>query len=86
MVESYNTKSWTRRTSRAVIQEMKKNMQKVPKIQKKSQQYHQKEKQEAESILDSMEDEQIQLVPIQIVTNTQEPESLREKIRTYIGF
>jgi len=69
-----------------MIQEMKKNMQKVPKIQKKSQQYHQKEKQAAESILDLMEDEQDQRVPIQTVSDTQATQSLREKIRNYIGF
>lgn len=40
--------------SRKEIQEMKKNMQKVPYIQMKSDMYHEQEKHDADSILDEI--------------------------------
>lgn len=40
--------------SRKEIQEMKKNMQKVPYIQMKSDMYHEQERQHADSILDEI--------------------------------
>jgi len=58
MVELYAKWGGSQRSSYKEIQEMKKNMQKVPTIQKKSAKYHQKEQQDAEKILDMVDEVQ----------------------------
>ncbi len=58
MVELYGRWGGTKHTSYREIQEMKKNMQKVPTIQKKSEQYHKKEEQDAEKILNMVDEEE----------------------------
>lgn len=59
MVETYGSRSWSAHLSRREIQEMKKNMQKVPYIQMKSDMYHEQEKQDADNILDQITQQEI---------------------------
>lgn len=51
MQELYTNRQGKRRISRKEKEVMKKNMQKVPIIQEKGKEYHQKEVQEAEKLL-----------------------------------
>jgi len=59
MVELYGGKSWSAHLSRREVQEMKKNMQKVPYIQMKSDMYHEQEEQAADNILDQIQQQEI---------------------------
>jgi len=59
MVETYGSRSWSSHLSRREIQEMKKNMQKVPYIQMKSDIYHEQEKQNADSMLDQITQQEV---------------------------
>lgn len=54
MVETYGSRSRSKHLSRREIQEMKKNMQKVPYIQMKSDMYHEQESKEVDQILEEI--------------------------------
>lgn len=53
-METYGTGSGARWMTSRQIREMKRNMQKVPRIQKKSDEYHRQEEESAEKILDQV--------------------------------
>lgn len=59
MVETYGSRSWAKNLSRREIQEMKKNMQKVPYIQMKSDMYHEQESQQVDAILEGITQSEI---------------------------
>ena len=55
-METYGSRGWKRQISSRQIREMKKNMQKVPHIQKKSDEYHSKEEVTAEKLLTQVDE------------------------------
>lgn len=73
--------------SRRQIQEMKKNMQKVPYIQMKSDMYHEQEKQHAESILDDITQPEV-VIPQESMENITQNHYTQwiKKILMKIGF
>ncbi len=58
MQEQYRWNSGIKRLSKSEIRKMKENMQKTPLIQKKAEQYHRLEGQEADKLLEHLEYEQ----------------------------
>lgn len=61
MVETYGSRSWAKHLSRREIQEMKKNMQKVPYIQMKADMYHEQESKHVEQILEEITQAEVPL-------------------------
>ena len=84
MVEVFWWWGWHKQLPRRKIQEMKKNMQKVPIIKAKSDKYHKKQSDEAEETLKQIKD-----IPKHKKNNIrrikeEQNETIREKIRKYI--
>lgn len=87
MVETYGSRSSTKHMSRREIQEMKKNMQKVPYIQMKSDMYHEQESQQVDAILEGIIQSEI-IPPQESMENVPENRYIQwiKKIFRKLGF
>jgi hypothetical protein len=87
MVETYGSRSSTKHMSRREIQEMKKNMQKVPYIQMKSDMYHEQESQQVDAILEGITQSEI-IAPQESMENVPENRYIQwiKKIFRKLGF